>query len=274
MVVDFAATESADGFGRVGTSVKHQNPAVFGRGWGEEQIHGEGGPAVPFVASAPFLRPPVHLFHRVGEECLFGIEDSEVFGPVHFPEKSIVDVSRLPGFKPEDRAVADIRAFSQSLFAGIDPIPDDAVFAGFEIKKWTYVIEDGDIEVEEKCRSDEVTEAVPGEHEFDQHIGPSAFDAGIPGKGNDLNTGVDTLRIVGAAIKPEVPFQVAGDAGEQLVDIFSRVTGSIFQAEDIYVLRCHESVGFSLWSLWCWCRLTIGKYRSQMVGRWWSMSMS
>jgi hypothetical protein len=130
-----------------------------------------------------------------------------------------------------------MRTTSEKVFAPIDPVVDDAIFAGLKIEEAIDVTHDGDIEIQKKCRPHKIAEAIVCYHQFDQDMWPMGAHAGVLWKCNDLNFGIQSRCVLRAAEKAKWPFEVSPHGAMEDVYIFRRVAGSPFEAEDIDGLR-------------------------------------
>ena len=130
-----------------------------------------------------------------------------------------------------------MRTVSKKAFAPVDPVVDDAIFAGLKIEEAIDVIHDGDIEIQKKCGPDKIAEAVFCHHQFDQDMRPFGAHAGVLGKSSDLNFGIQSRCILCATEKSKWPFEVSPYGTMKYVHVRRRVTSAPFQAEDIDGLR-------------------------------------
>ena len=130
-----------------------------------------------------------------------------------------------------------MRTTSEKVFAPVDPVVDDAIFAGLKIEEAIDVIHDGDIEIQKKCRPHKVSEAIFCYHQFDQDMWPIGTHAGVFGKINDLNFGIQSRCVLCAAEKSKWPFEVSPYGTMKYVHVFRGITSAPFQAEDIDGLR-------------------------------------
>jgi hypothetical protein len=114
---------------------------------------------------------------------------------------------------------------------------DDAIFARLKIEEAIDVIRDGDIEIQKKCGAHEAAEAVFCHHQFDQDVWPFGAHAGVLGKSNDLNFGIQSRCILCATEKAKRPFEVSPYGTMKYVHVRRGITSAPFQAEDIDGLR-------------------------------------
>jgi hypothetical protein len=103
MLVDTLPRETNQCLFGIGPAVKSQYSTVRGKCGSEEQIKGESPHRVSFETANPLSRPPINLFHGVGQKRLLRSKAAVINRPVFFGQKTITDVLRLTSLKSKRR---------------------------------------------------------------------------------------------------------------------------------------------------------------------------
>ena len=195
----------------------------------------------------PFVGPPVDLaglHHGESLEFLRALGETVALGGIVLHgEKRLVYGVGSASVEAEARRVADVGKFSEPSLAALDPVVNDAEFAGLVIEEFVKRTGNQEVDVEKERRTFEISESVFKKAKFNEDIRPLPSDnMRIVGERNSFDAVVQSRRIVGHADEAEGTRQIALNARIEAVHVFGTVVGSPFEAKDVDRFFFHKIV--------------------------------
>lgn len=120
------------------------------------------------------FRPEIDLFRsdRVRHIVLLGAIDPIIKRGLDFLQEGFIDIAHLPRLEAKTTRIAAERRLAEKILAPLDPVANDAEFAGLEIEEAIQVAENDLVDIEKKRRPFEICEPWLIKDEFHVDVGP------------------------------------------------------------------------------------------------------